>query len=152
MNIAEKVKISPASLKDLNSLRKLEEICFPIDRWPLFDLIGVLTFPGLVRLKAEIEEEFIGFIAGDIRKKQMEGWITTIGVFPHFQKLGIARIMLNQCEKLMNVRNIKLSVRKSNSPALNLYFQNGYVQKEIWKKYYVDGEDAIVLEKIVDIN
>ena len=152
MNIAEKVKISSASLKDLNSLRKLEEICFPIDRWPLIDLIGVLTFPGLVRLKAEIEEEFIGFIAGDIRKKQMEGWITTIGVFPHFQKLGIARIMLNQCEKLMNVRNIKLSVRKSNSPALNLYFQNGYVQKEIWKKYYVDGEDAIVLEKIVDIN
>jgi len=152
MNIAEKVKISSASLKDLNSLRKLEEICFPIDRWPLIDLIGVLTFPGLVRLKAEIEEEFIGFIAGDIRKKQLEGWITTIGVFPHFQKLGIARIMLNQCEKLMNVRNIKLSVRKSNSPALNLYFQNGYVQKEIWKKYYVDGEDAIVLEKIVDIN
>ena len=152
MNIAEKVKISPASLKDLNSLRKLEEICFPIDRWPLLDLIGVLTLPGLVRLKAEIEEEFIGFIAGDIRKKHMEGWITTIGVFPHFQKLGIARIMLKQCEQQMNVRNIKLSVRKSNSPALNLYFQNGYVQKEIWKKYYIDGEDAIVLEKIVDIN
>ncbi len=152
MNIVEKLKISSASLKDLNSLRKLEEICFPIDRWPLFDLIGVLTLPGLVRLKAEIEEEFIGFIAGDIRKKKIEGWITTIGVFPHFQKLGIARIMLNQCEKQMNVRNIKLSVRKSNSPALNLYFQNGYVQKEIWKKYYIDGEDAIVLEKIVDIN
>jgi ribosomal-protein-alanine N-acetyltransferase len=152
MNIVEKLKISTASLKDLNSLRKLEEICFPIDRWPLFDLIGVLTLPGLVRLKAEIEEEFIGFIAGDIRKKQIEGWITTIGVFPHFQKLGIARIMLNQCEKQMNVRNIKLSVRKSNSPALSLYFQNGYVQKEIWKKYYIDGEDAIVLEKIVDIN
>ncbi len=152
MNIAEKLRISSASLKDLNSLRKLEEICFPIDRWPLFDLIGVLTLPGLVRLKAEIEEEFIGFIAGDIRKKQIEGWITTIGVFPHFQNLGIARIMLNQCEKQMNVRNIKLSVRKSNSPALSLYFQNGYVQKEIWKKYYIDGEDAIVLEKIVDIN
>jgi len=152
MNIVEKVKISSASLKDLNSLRKLEEICFPIDRWPLLDLIGVLTIPGIVRLKAEIEDEFIGFIAGDIRKKHLEGWITTIGVFPHFQKLGIARIMLNQCEMQMNVRNINLSVRKSNAPALNLYFQNGYIQKEIWKKYYIDGEDAIVLEKIVDIN
>jgi ribosomal protein S18 acetylase RimI-like enzyme len=50
----------------------------------------------------------------------------------------------------MNVPQIKLSVRKSNTEALNLYFQNGYLQKDIWKKYYIDGEDAIVLEKIVD--
>jgi len=152
MNFAEKVKISPASIKDLNSLRKLEEVCFPIDRWPLFDLIAVLTFPGLVRLKAEIDDEFIGFITGDIRKKHMEGWITTIGVYPHYQKMGIAQIMLNKCEKEMKVRYIKLSVRKGNLPALNLYYKNGYVHKEIWKNYYVDGEDAIVLEKIVDIN
>lgn len=150
MDISEKIQILPATIKDLNSLRILEEVCFPVDRWPLLDLIGVLTFPALVRLKAEADDQLIGFIAGDVHKKQSEGWITTIGVFPKFRNMGVARLLLNACEQKMNVRQIKLSVRKNNTPALNLYFRNGYVQKEIWKKYYIDGEDAIVLEKIVD--
>lgn len=150
MIIQENIVISSASLQDLNSLRKLEDVCFPVDRWPLIDLISVLVFPGIIRLKAEYEDIFVGFIAGDVRKRQNEGWITTLGVFPHYRKSGIARRLLTACEKHMNVPHIKLSVRKGNNDALNLYFQNGYIQKDIWKKYYIDGEDAIVLEKIVD--
>ncbi|MHB8134117.1 MAG: GNAT family N-acetyltransferase [Anaerolineaceae bacterium] len=150
MIILENIVISSASLQDLNSLRKLEDVCFPVDHWPLIDLISVLMFPGTVRLKAEYEDNFVGFIAGDVRKRQNEGWITTLGVFPQYRKYGIARLLLTTCEKQMNVPQIKLSVRKSNTEALNLYFQNGYLQKDIWKKYYIDGEDAIVLEKIVD--
>jgi ribosomal-protein-alanine N-acetyltransferase len=152
MIIQENIRISSASIQDLGSLRKLEDVCFPIDHWPLIDLIGVLMLPGVVRLKAEIEDEFVGFIAGDIRKRQTEGWITTIGVQPQYRKSGVARSLLSECEKQMQVSHLKLSVRKSNFDALNLYFRNGYIQKDIWKKYYVDGEDAIVLEKIVDFN
>jgi len=152
MIIQDHIVISSASLQDINSLRKLEDICFPVDHWPLIDLISVLAFPGIVRLKAEYEGIFVGFIAGDVKKRQNEGWITTLGVFPHYRKSGIARLLLTTCENQMNVPNVKLSVRKSNNDALNLYFQNGYIQKDIWKKYYIDGEDAIVLEKIVDFN
>jgi hypothetical protein len=39
------MEIVKASLRDLNALRKLEQISFDKDAWPLFDLIAVLTFP-----------------------------------------------------------------------------------------------------------
>ena len=45
--------IQPATWRDLNSLRHLERLCFPKDAWPLLDLVGVLTLPNVVRLKAE---------------------------------------------------------------------------------------------------
>jgi ribosomal-protein-alanine N-acetyltransferase len=44
--------IAQATLRDLNALRKIERVCFPKDAWPLLDLISVLSFPGVVHLKA----------------------------------------------------------------------------------------------------
>ena len=76
------INIVPASIRDLNSLRELEKICFPIDNWPLLDLIGVLTMPGIVRLKAVDLETFIGFVAGSYKTKESIGWITTIAFHP----------------------------------------------------------------------
>ena len=69
--------VEPATWRDLNPLRSLEKICFPVDVWPLFDMIGVLTFPGVVRLKATQNGEMVGFIAADIRRAAAEtgdGW------------------------------------------------------------------------------
>jgi hypothetical protein len=57
--------IETASWRDLNALRHLEQV-FPAGFLPLLDLIGVLTFPGVVRLKAVLGDTMVSFIAGDI--------------------------------------------------------------------------------------
>jgi len=142
--------INQATIRDLSSLRDLEEIAFPIDRWPLLELIGVLTLPNIIRLKAEADNQFVGFIAGDVRTKKKEAWITTIAVLPQFRRAGVATRLLQECEKRMDVQKILLSVRKGNLEALSLYKRNGYIQENIWRNYYLDGEDAIVLQKDVD--
>jgi ribosomal-protein-alanine N-acetyltransferase len=142
------INIETASLKDLNNLRELERICFPIDNWPLLDLIGVLTIPGIIRIKAIFIENFVGFIAGNINNRESTGWITTIAVLPEFQNKGIAQRLLEECENRMNVAKIKLTVRKSNSKAIHLYEKNGYFIQEIWESYYIDGEDAILFQKL----
>jgi len=142
------INIETASLKDLNNLRELERICFPIDNWPLLDLIGVLTIPGMIRLKATFINNFVGFIAGSINNRESTGWITTIAVLPEFQNKGIAQRLLGECENRMNVAKIKLTVRKSNSKAIHLYEKNGYFILEVWKSYYIDGEDAILFQKL----
>jgi len=145
------IRIEPAGIKDLNNLVKLERICFPVDQWPLLDLIGALTMPGLVRLKARTEiEPMVGFVSGTVNKKQATGWITTIAVLPNFQNHGIGGQLLRACEELMKVNHIKLTVRKTNKSAIALYEKNGYGVVEIWKAYYLDGEDAILLQKSVD--
>jgi len=142
------INIETASLKDLNNLRELEKICFPIDNWPLLDLIGVLTIPGIIRVKATFIKDFVGFIAGNVNNKESTGWITTIAVHPEFQNRGIAQRLLLECENRMSVDKIKLTVRKSNSKAIRLYEKNGYFQNEIWNSYYIDGEDAILFQKM----
>jgi ribosomal-protein-alanine N-acetyltransferase len=44
----------------------------------------------------------------------------------------------------------KLTVRMSNDPAIALYKQEGYYTVDIWKSYYSDGEDGLVMEKVID--
>ncbi len=139
--------VGPATWRDLSALRNLEKICFPLDVWPLLDLVGVLTFPGLVRLKATRDGEMVGFIAADIRRMENIAWISTLGVLPAYRRQGIATSLLQACEAKIRVPRLRLSVRTSNQPALRLYSQLGYKQHSVWSRYYSDGEDALVLEK-----
>lgn len=139
--------IQNATWRDLNALRQLEQICFPKDGWPLLDLIGVLTYPNVVRLKAVIENKMVGFIAGDRREEGYLGWIATIGVLPEYRHQGIATALILECEKLLNTAVVRLNVRRSNLEAISLYKQLGYVQISTWPGYYLDGEEALILEK-----
>jgi ribosomal protein S18 acetylase RimI-like enzyme len=138
----------PASWRDLGALRQLEKICFPKDAWPLLDLIGVLSLPNVVRLKAVCEDKMVGFVAGDRRSNDL-AWIATIGVLPAYRRRGIAAALLRVCESQLNVTRIRLSVRLGNAGAIQLYERFGYQRIDIWPEYYQDGTDALVFEKQV---
>ncbi|MBN2549884.1 MAG: GNAT family N-acetyltransferase [Anaerolineales bacterium] len=142
-----RVVIEQASWRDLNILRRLEQACFPKDAWPLWDLIGVLTLPNVVRLKAVIEGSMVGFIAADVRPSEHIAWIATIGVFPEHQSKGTGRALLLACEAQLVVPTIRLSVRASNLAAIQLYLSEGYRKIDVWYGYYQDGEDGLVMEK-----
>jgi len=139
--------IIPATWRDLKDLRRVERLCFSIDSWPLLDIIGVLTMPGIVRLKAEIDRELIGFIAGDVRRTQRVAWIATFCVLPQHRNKGIGSALLLACEEKVDVQRVRLSVRISNQTAINLYRGAGYQKVSLWKAYYQNREDALVMEK-----
>jgi ribosomal-protein-alanine N-acetyltransferase len=142
-----RVIIDPATWRDLNALRHLEKVCFPKDAWPLWDLVGVLTLPNVVRLRAAVDSQMIGFIAADIRPSERLAWIATLGVLPEYRGRGIGRALLEACEQLLDVRRVQLNVRASNQAAIQLYQTSGYQRAGIWPTYYQDGEDALVMEK-----
>ena len=141
--------IQTASWRDLNAVRKLEKACFPKDLWPLWDIIGVLTLPNIVRLKAVVGEEMVGFVAGEVRGGDHLAWISTVGVAPEYRGRGIGTRLLEVCEENLNVTAVRLSVRRSNFSAIRLYEQLDYQHVEVWAGYYQDGEDAMVLEKLL---
>ena len=143
------MEIQPANIRDLGALRRLENACFGKDAWPIFDLVAVLTWSDIIRLKAVEDGEMVGFVAGDPRPSQDAGWIATIGVDPNYQHRGIGRALLRACEERMKFPRSKLTVRLSNDRAISLYEQEGYRVVEIWKKYYNDGEDGLVMEKVL---
>jgi ribosomal-protein-alanine N-acetyltransferase len=137
----------PANLRDLGSLRILEKECFGKDAWPLIDLIGVLSFPGILRIKAVVNNAMVGFAAGEMHQDNQMGWITTIGVSPAYRQQGIASGLLKAVELELHLDRIRLSVRKSNTPAIQMYKKYGYIQVGQWLGYYEDGEDALIFER-----
>lgn len=142
-------KIEPATWHDLNPLRAMEKVCFPKDAWPLWDLIGVLTLPNVIRLKASIDEVMVGFIAGDVRPRETIAWIATVAVLPEYQRRGIGEALVLACEKQISVPRVRLSVRISNQTAIRLYYRLGYQDIGNWPAYYADKEDALVMEKLL---
>jgi ribosomal protein S18 acetylase RimI-like enzyme len=141
-------QIEAATWRDLGPLRSIENECFGDDAWPLIDLLGVLTFPGIVRLKAVVGERMVGFIAGDGSRNKKMGWITTVGVIREFRQKGIGKALLLACEQQMPNQVIQLTVKKSNTPAILMYQKYGYEKIQEWEKYYNGGETGIVMRKV----
>lgn len=141
------MEIQSANLLDLKALRRLEHTCFEKDAWPLLDLMAVLTWPDIIRLKVVEDGEMIAFAACDPRPTQSAAWIATIAVDPRWQRRGIGRMLLRACEERVRLPRVKLSVRISNHGAISLYEQEGYQTVDVWGRYYSDEEDALVMEK-----
>jgi len=139
--------INNANIMDLIKLQKLEDLCFDEDAWPFLDLVAVLTFPEVIRLKAVFGSRMIGFIAGDLRNKDNIAWIATLAVDPKFQNQGIGSALLHECEMKLSTTQIRLCLRPANNPALKLYSRAGYEVIDLWKGYYNNKGDAIVMEK-----
>lgn len=143
------MQISKASLLDLNALRKLEKESFAKDAWPLLDLIAVLTFPDVIRIKATEHNQMIGFVAGDPRPSDGWGWVATIAVDTRFRLRGVGRALLHACEKELSVPRVRLTVRTSNQGAISMYEKEGYQTIDVWSAYYNDGESAMLMEKVL---
>ncbi len=141
------MEIVAASLLDLNAVNKLEHACFGKDAWPMLDIIAVLTFPDIVRLKVVENGQVIGFVAGDMHTQDGVAWIATIGIAPEYRRRGLGRELLRACESRLRGSRVRLSVRASNDGAITLYEQEGYRRVDVWQGYYNDGEAAIVMEK-----
>jgi ribosomal-protein-alanine N-acetyltransferase len=144
-----RVKIIPAAWRDLRDLQQLEKLCFQLDAWPLLDLIGLLSLPQIIRLKAVADHIMIGFIGVDLRRAQRTAWIATLAVHPEYRRIGIGSKLLEVCEDKVRgtLPRIRLCVRQSNLAAIELYKKFGYLQVDIWKSYYRGGDNALVFEK-----
>jgi len=141
------MQILPASILDLGPLRAIERACFDRDAWPLLDLMAVLTFPDVIRLKAVENGRMIGFVAGDTRDLGLS-WIATIAVLPEYQNQGVGRALLEACEAKLTTPRVRLCLRTDNLSALRLYEKHGYERVDIWRAYYKDRADALVMEKM----
>jgi len=141
------MQIVTASILDLSALRKLENESFGSDAWSLFDLMAVLTFPEVIRLKAVEDGQMAGFVAGDPRPRDGWGWIATIAVDSRYRRRGIGSALLHACEAKLGVPRSRLTVRISNQAAITMYEKEGYTTIDIGNGYYNDGEDGMVMEK-----
>ena len=96
--------------------------------------------------------EIVGFVAGSVKEDcgEPQGHISGIAVEPAFRRRGIATALLKRCEEAFRregFKRISLEVRPSNSAARSLYEKLGFKHAFVVRRYYADGEAALVYEK-----
>lgn len=137
-------------LEDLDQVLALEKQCFA-QPWTLdnlrYELEGNPFSHGWVLID---EEEIVGYTF--LWETFETGQIAKIGVDPKKRRKHFAdQLMKAMDHRAVNAgcEVITLEVRASNVAARKLYEKNGYIQMNISKKYYPDGEDAIIMTKPV---
>ncbi|MCI6609616.1 MAG: ribosomal protein S18-alanine N-acetyltransferase [Ezakiella sp.] len=76
-----------------------------------------------------------------------EAEIYYIAIKKEFRRKHLADELLNFFITNFDVNIIFLDVKVSNDPAISFYKKNGFKEIGIRKKYYENGEDAIIMEK-----
>ena len=59
--------------------------------------------------------------------------------------------LVEACENALPTQIIHLCVRISNEEAIRMYKMAGYYNIDRWVKYYTDGEDGLIMEKLKEI-
>lgn len=77
-----------------------------------------------------------------------EAHITTLAIHPDYHRQHLGQLLLTQMLQLAHGRDLThatLEVRKSNHQALSLYQKFGFRTAGERKRYYSDGENALIL-------
>ncbi len=143
------VEIVRASWRDVPALSQLDRRCFGrVDAFGWFTYLGLCLRPGVVALNAVAGGEIVGFVAGDPRRRKGYAIIATLGVDPAWRRRGIGEWLMRECEARFDLPRFRLQVRQSNAPAIRLYQKLGYVIIDDLPRYYGDGEDGYLMEKV----
>lgn len=138
-----KVLITRAKEEDLDSVYYIEKLCFK-NPYPIQLLLFYYRiFPEGFRI-ARIDNKIVGYIIFIIEKNEI-GHIISLAVHPNYRRRKIGYKLISSAIKflkMLDIKTIKLEVRVSNIPAINLYEKIGFKKIRILKKYYKDGEDG----------
>lgn len=94
------------------------------------------------------DEKLCGFITYTVGYDDCD--IEGVAVLSEYRRCGIARNLVELVigkAKERNLFAIFLEVRESNTPARSLYASAGFSEISVRKKYYADGENAVVMKK-----
>lgn len=116
--------------------------------WSRDSLVSEITNKFAHYIGIKMDNKLVGYIG--IWFIIDEAHITNVAVNPYYRRIGLANKLLQASLRLChkhNITAITLEVRASNAPARNLYTKFGFQEEGIRKKYYENGEDALIMWK-----
>jgi len=145
---ADGVTIRRAERADILAVVRIESASFP-QPWPANAFEAFLGEPGFL-VAVDPENRVVGYAVADVTPTHggLLGHLKDIAVHPERRGNGIATVLLGQICTLMDTSgadSLKLEVRETNEPAIELYRSAGFDPLRRVDGYYADGEDAIVM-------
>jgi len=137
-------EIVNATLDDVALIKKIEDECFSVP-WSEKSITECINNPCSHFYLAKAGDEVLGYIG--IQIFSGEGYVTNVATLPEYRKQGIALALIKKAlENDMDF--LTLEVRKSNTPAINLYKKLGFAEVGVRPKFYREpDEDALLMTK-----
>lgn len=135
---------------DLDQVLVIEECSYPLP-WLRQHFVDELNSSYGLPLAAF---DHSGRLVGYICPMQLldEGHILNVAVDPALRGSGVGRLLVQQvlddC-RAAGASFVSLEVRASNLAALSLYHKMGFVAVGKRKRYYENGEDALMMEYLL---
>ncbi len=132
---------------DLAEIAELEKRCFS-EAWSKEAFESSMRVPFFTGTLIEEDGKIAAYCCLSTVFEDAE--VLNIAVAPESRRRGYGKILLEgmlQTAKERGATQCFLEVRQSNAPAIALYQSFGFVGYGVRKKYYADGEDAIVMKK-----
>ncbi|MCX6640137.1 MAG: ribosomal protein S18-alanine N-acetyltransferase [bacterium] len=146
-NLIPGLKIRSLTSADAPELSYLELAIFS-SPWSENALRGCLELSTVEGWGALDGDKVIAYLLGQFVSD--ESHLLNVGVLPEHRRKGIGRLLLDlfltRCEE-KEANTCYLEVRAGNLAAQKLYFQYGFMPVYVRKKYYPNGEDALILVK-----
>jgi ribosomal-protein-alanine acetyltransferase len=135
------LKIETATLKLLDQLYRIEEVCFDEEAFSKRQIAYLLTDYNTLAFAAKADNDLAGFIIAQVEVEENTefGHIITINVAPKYRRKKIASKLLGEIEALLKQKGIgecRLEVREDNHSAIKLYESLGYQSMGKLENYY----------------
>jgi len=141
------ITIRPMRFDDLDGVYTLELRLFP-NPWPKSFFANDLRSSKTAAFVVESEDSIIGYTIATCEEKKFH--LTNIAVDKNYQRQGIGSRLMQIIEQSAQERgcsSVYLEVRPSNTAAISMYKKLGYSVLLRRALYYIDGDDALVMEK-----
>jgi ribosomal-protein-alanine N-acetyltransferase len=146
------VKFYQGSAEDKEGLARLCQEWTLKEFWPYEEFLVSLKIPGTFLLFQSENNQWLSLALGRAMGGETE--LFYIHVSQRARRRGLAdELLLEFCEHARrdwSCERVMLEVRTSNLAAQRLYAKHGFEQVAVRKRYYQDGEDALIYEKTFD--
>ena len=133
---------------DVHALEHAERICFS-DPWPGQYFVSELFAPGRFhRLLVDQWGELAAYLFSAWQHLDLH--VLKVATLPPHRRSGLARRLMWSAERHvteMGGDTVTLEVRTSNRTGVALYEALGYYRAGLRRRYYADGEDAVIMTK-----
>jgi ribosomal-protein-alanine N-acetyltransferase len=131
--------------EDLPQVLNIEHLSFS-SPWSRSSFLQEFNNPFSRMLVAERDGQVTGYLCYWCVADEVH--ILNVAVHPNYRRQGIARRLM---EKILlearqeRMRTVNLEVRRGNLPAISLYHCLGFHQVGVRRRYYGNGEDALLM-------
>ena len=139
------VRLRPFVESDLPQVLEIEQASFPLS-WKGEFFLKELHHPYGWLWVAEKEDTIVGYMCGWFVAD--EGEILKVAVHPSSRRCGVGKFLVEKAIGIAGyhgIRTLHLEVRVSNAEAIALYKLYSFHEVGKRRRYYENGEDALLM-------